>query len=306
MKSLHPDFYADGVSAMDISCGMIQGRPFGGIGILWRKSVGSCIQIHKYNDGMVMAIEFNDGNRTILAVNIYMPCRDRSTTSLNYDEFIKYIGLVDAIIKESEISSVFVIGDWNAGVNSNSVFHFPISICIDVNSVPRRVCAYIPRQSRLNWSKASAGNRSTYRDTCAELLGSIELPQNAVCCSNTSCKDVSHIEGTKDLVCCIVNALHTAALNVIPVTRASGTADDHNIPGWNDIIKAAHSDARDAFKFWVRSSKPRQGEVFDSMRISRAKFKYLLRKCRREEATIRADIIASDLSNNDSTLETCF
>ena len=87
-----------------------------------------------------------------------------------------------------------------------------------------------------------------------------------------------------------MNALHTAALNVIPVTRASGTADDHNIPGWNDIIKAAHSDARDAFKFWIRSSKPRQGEVFDSMRISRAKFKYLLRKCRREEAPNRADI----------------
>ena len=29
LKSLHPDFYADGVSAMDNSCGMIQGRPFG-------------------------------------------------------------------------------------------------------------------------------------------------------------------------------------------------------------------------------------------------------------------------------------
>ena len=28
----------------------------------------------------------------------------------------------------------------------------------------------------------------------------------------------------------------------------------------------------------------------------------MLRKCRREEATIRADILASDLSNNDSTL----
>ena len=42
--------------------------------------------------------------------------------------------------------------------------------------------------------------------------------------------------------------------------------------------------------------------LIDSMRISRAKFKYLLRKCRREEATIRADILASDLSNNDSAL----
>ena len=72
LKSLHPDFYADGVSAMDTSCGMIQGRPFGGIAIVWRKSIGSCIHIHKYNDSRVMAIEFNDGNRKILAVNVYI------------------------------------------------------------------------------------------------------------------------------------------------------------------------------------------------------------------------------------------
>ena len=149
------------------------------------------------------------------------------------------------------------ITDVNICYDMQSSDHFPISICIDVNSVPRLDCAYIPPQYRLNWSKASADNRSTYRDKCAELLGNIELPHNTVCCSNTSCKDVSHIEGTKDLYCCIVNALHTAALNVIHVTRASGSADDHNIPGWNDIIKAAHSDARDGFKFWVRSSKPR-------------------------------------------------
>ena len=35
--------------------------------------------------------------------------------------------MVDAIIKESVISSVFVIGDWNAGVNSNSVFGSELS-----------------------------------------------------------------------------------------------------------------------------------------------------------------------------------
>ena len=97
--------------------------------------------------------------------------------------------------------------------------------------------AYIPPQSRLNWSKASADDKSTCMDKCAELLGSIELPQNDVCCSNTPCKDVSHIEGTKDLYCCIVNALHTAALNVIPVTRASSTTDDHNIPGRIILLK---------------------------------------------------------------------
>ena len=56
---------------MDTSRGLLLGRPFRGIAILWRKSIGNCIQIHKYNDSRVMAIEYNNGNRKLLAVNIY-------------------------------------------------------------------------------------------------------------------------------------------------------------------------------------------------------------------------------------------
>ena len=64
-------FYADGVSAKDTTSGILIGRPFGGIGILWRKSIGACIQVHKYNTG-VMGIEFDNGNRKLLAVNNYI------------------------------------------------------------------------------------------------------------------------------------------------------------------------------------------------------------------------------------------
>ena len=77
LKCLHADFYADGVSAMDTTSGILIGRPFGGIGILWRKSIGACIQVHKYNN-RVMGIEFDNGSRKLLAVNIYMPYDNRS------------------------------------------------------------------------------------------------------------------------------------------------------------------------------------------------------------------------------------
>ena len=119
LKSVHVDFYGDVVTAMvmDTSSGLLLGRPFGGIAILWRKSIGDCIQIHKYNDSRVMAIEYNNGNRKLLAVNVYMPCDDRSTNSANYDEFITYLGMIHAIIHDCDISSVYIIGDWNAGFN---------------------------------------------------------------------------------------------------------------------------------------------------------------------------------------------
>ena len=85
-------------------------------------------------------------------------------------------------------------------------------------------------------------------------------------------------------------------------------SDEHNTPGWNEYVRDAHSEARDAFKLWVRSSKPRQGDVFQSMKQSRARFKFKLRQCKRDEARVRADILANDLvlkAKLDAVLESC-
>ena len=128
LKCLHVDFYADGVSAMDTTSGIQIGRPFGGIGMLWRKSIGACIQVHKYNDNRIMGIEFDNGNRQLLAVNIYMPYDNRSRNSDNYDEFMGCMGMVHSIIQESDVSTgVYVIGDWNAEISANSVFGSELS-----------------------------------------------------------------------------------------------------------------------------------------------------------------------------------
>ena len=50
------------------------------------------------------------------------------------------------------------------------------------------------------------------------------------------------------------------------------------------------------------SNKPRYGEVFDYMKTSRAKFKYLPRQCRRKAASVSADILARDLCKKDTKL----
>ena len=118
---------------------------------------------------------------------------------------------------------------------------------------------------------------------------------------------VSHIHSIASLYSDIVNCLHCAASGVIPITKCNCMSDEHNTPGWNEYVKDAHSEARDAFKLWVQSIKPRQGDVFQSMKQSRARFKFKLRQCKREEARVRADILANDLvkAKHDAVLETC-
>ena len=105
-------------------------------------------------------------------------------------------------------------------------------------------------------------------------------------------------------VCIIISlTLCILLLRILFRVRSQTASEIKKItPGWNDFVKAAHSDARDAFRFWIRSSKPRHGEVFNDMKTTRAKFKYLLRQCKRNEASIRADILARDLCKKDPKL----
>ena len=67
------------------------------------------------------------------------------------------------------------------------------------------------------------------------------------------------------------------------------------MPGWNDYVGEAHSEARDAYLMWHNHNKPRQGPMFDLMKKSRARFKRCLRQCRRAEDKAKADSLARKL-----------
>ena len=57
LKTLHPDFYADGVSAIPDDK-LLHGRPFGGIAFLWRKALQGEISVKKFEcDARIMGLE---------------------------------------------------------------------------------------------------------------------------------------------------------------------------------------------------------------------------------------------------------
>ena len=109
-------FYAEGISSMDCSTQLLAGRPHGGLGILWRKSLGEKCNIVDLDDtrllGIEIAINNNDDEIKLLFVNIYMPfdCAD------NADDFMQYLSRVNDIFETYPTPYVYVIGDLNANV----------------------------------------------------------------------------------------------------------------------------------------------------------------------------------------------
>ena len=73
------------------------------------------------------------------------------------------------------------------------------------------------------------------------------------------------------------------------------------MPGFNEHLKELHGKAREYYLVWKDVGRPRTGDVHNDMRVSRLRFKYVLRHCRANEEMMRADALAHSLSSSDST-----
>ena len=308
LMCMHVDFYADGVSSMTPDREILSGRPFSGLGIMWRKSLGSCITIEKYDDHRLMAVHFDNGSCKLLAVNIYMPYDDRSVRSSNYDEYINYLGVVHAIIQESAASNIMIIGDWNANVNNNAIFgaelisfceehgyiisdvdklglesgaftylseshgttswidhcvctvqahaavssleinydvqssdHYPLSICVDVNHIPKVETTMQHSTAKCNWGKATESQLSEYTTHCETLITSdVSLDCEAIYCTNTACSDPNHKHSIETLYGSIVSSLHNAADGNIPTNDTVGLARMQSLGGTSALNLLMH------------------------------------------------------------------
>ena len=55
----------------------------------------------------------------------------------------------------------------------------------------------------------------------------------------------------------------------------------------------------DAYWLWREMGKPRNGDVFTLMKLCRSRFKYALRKCKKDKETIVSDRIADKMCQTD-------
>jgi len=64
-------------------------RPFGGVGFLWHRSLNGCVEIvNRDPEGRCCALVLKLRNRTILFINLYLPCFDGS---INYKSEILFM-----------------------------------------------------------------------------------------------------------------------------------------------------------------------------------------------------------------------
>ena len=145
LNSLHKDFNGCGVSAMDNTDGIRIGRPYGGVCIMWRKSLDKYILPTYYDCNWLVGIKCTFNNNTLSILNTYMPYECHS----NVNDYIENLGFLSSTIESGIDSTCFaILGDWNANTKPqcNSRFAALFNNFVEENGLISSV-DHLPRDS---------------------------------------------------------------------------------------------------------------------------------------------------------------
>ena len=171
--------------------------------------------------------------------------------------------------------------------------HRPISFTMNLGDFPHVDDFKPPPSFNIHWDRLSRADIMAYAGKVEAELDDIIVPIDALLCSG--CEHDNH----RHNLCTYYEGINQALITSGKAFEVKTSPNYSVVAGWNDLVSDAHRVARADFLHWRCLGNPRQGPVFDAMRVSRARFKYALRACRANAEQLQADGLATALMGKD-------
>ena len=147
-STIHPGFKAYATSAVDVEKGVLRGRPYGGLAVMWRTQLDRQVKIINYNDPRILGVSLVFEDFKLLLLNVYLPTQSPD----NLDIFLSYLGKIASIIREADFDHICVIGDFNAKCDSS--FFRELQTMSSSNSLLIADMLHLPPDSVTHFSEA--------------------------------------------------------------------------------------------------------------------------------------------------------
>ena len=99
---------------------ILQGRPYGGLGVLWKKSLSSMLKFVDCDEDRLQPFVLKIGNeKQLMVCNVYCP-NDNRSASVVTDDFIRIIDSLEICIQENPSDYTLLGGDFNTDFNRNN------------------------------------------------------------------------------------------------------------------------------------------------------------------------------------------
>ena len=83
-KTVHNEFTGFSKSSVDVEKGVLRGRPYGGLGFLWRSTLDAHVTPVAMEEDRLLGLKVKTDTQELLIINVYMPTQNNQ----NYDEYV--------------------------------------------------------------------------------------------------------------------------------------------------------------------------------------------------------------------------
>ena len=155
LNSINSNFCSFGLSSMNhkIASDILVGRPFGGVAVLWKKSLSCRIKILDcdYANGRYFSVSISENSADYIFTCVYFPCSSNRTKNEYVVIASEIIAHIDMILSNYPLAAHFIIGDFNFECADGNIgydlFKYLLSdfglVCCDymnVNSINYTYC----------------------------------------------------------------------------------------------------------------------------------------------------------------------
>ena len=151
----------------------------------------------------------------------------------------------------------------------------------------------------LAWDKVSQDGKNEYCTLTDISIQNINIPYEAISCKDVNCKNEYHRVAINKFYGDIVNAMCNVGDYVFyKYVKVDNLDASKCRPGWSEYTDELHNVARHNFLAWVVAGKPKHGPAFESMKLSRARFKYGLRFLKQHKTQLISNSLDTKLQES--------
>ena len=97
LNSCHRDYLGYGVSPVDASLGVLRGRPYGGVGFVWKHAIDEYVSIIDCDYDWLCCIKVSNHSKDFYLLNVYMPYECEDNRDVYNDYMSKIVAFCNGI-----------------------------------------------------------------------------------------------------------------------------------------------------------------------------------------------------------------
>ena len=236
-------------------------------------------------------LEFCEDNSLLISSKLLLP-----STSYSYictRDNSQYYSWLDHVVSSLDFHNC--IESLSIDYNRSDEDHIPVSMSIKVESLPKCSQSTNGFSEKINWDSADEPVVRKYLNNTDKLLSKINIPVEAICCSNLRCQESAHRDRSLQFYQDIINNLSESSNHML-----KGCKNYKNKPGWSDYVADLYKYTREIRQMWLESGASRQGPLFNELTRSKARFKYAKRYIDRNEDLLCKESLAKKHSQSNS------